>query len=228
MVNTVVTVGSDNRLPPGIVVPGANLDTQYVPLGAGGKVTVASGVDPTDGVNKGQLEAAVLRYAPSAALAVTLDRRLVTSTVVPALTSGTLRLTYIWLPKGTVVTNITYLSGTGATGITSRWYGLFDSARNLLRTTADNASAFAGGSTLTLALSSTYTVTADGYFYVGICEVATTPTALRGIASTTGAAIALSPILNGDSTAALTNAASAPSTAAAITANGNIPFAYVS
>jgi hypothetical protein len=205
-----------------------NLSTSYVLLSATGKAVVASGVDSGDGVNKGQLDSSVLRHAPTGALAVTLDRRLITGTVVPALTSGTLRLTAVWLPKGTVVTNLTYLCGTAATSLTNRWFSLFDASRVLLRTTADNTATWNAGSALTIPLASTYTVPVDGLFYVGICEVATTPTALRGIASSTGAGVALAPILNGDSTAALTNAASTPSTAAAITANGNIPFAYVS
>jgi hypothetical protein len=280
VVNTVVSVGADNTIPPTIKVSDAslraglapaavalnwtpataytagqpvisptgdvvtakvaftsgasysaanwNLSTSYVLLSATGKAVVASGVDAGDGVNKGQLDASVLRHAPSAALAMTLDRRLITGTVVPALTSGTLRLSAVWIPKGTVVTNITYLCGTAATSLTNRWYSLFDGSRNLLRTTADNTSAWNAGSTLTLPLSSTYTVPADGLYYVGICEVATTPTATRGIASSTGAGIAISPVLNGDSTASLTNAASTPSTAGTITASGNIPFAYVS
>lgn len=228
MTNTVVTVGADGRLPANVKVTDGSLEKTYQQVGAGGKLSFTAGADSTEGVTKGQLDGSALRYAPSAALAVTLDRRLVTGTVVPALTSGTLRMTAIWLAKGTVVTNLTYLAGTAATSLTNRWYAFFDAARNLLRTTADNTSAFNGGSSLTLPLSSSYTVPADGIYYVGICEVATTPTALRGIASTTGAAIALPPILNGDSTASLTNAASTPSTAAAISANGNIPFAYVS
>jgi hypothetical protein len=204
-----------------------NLSTSYVLLSATGKAVVASGVDSGDGVNKGQLDAAALRHSPTGALAVTLDRRYITGTVVPALTSGTLRLSAVWLPKGTVVTNLTYLCGTAATSLTNRWFSLFDASRNLLRTSADNTATWNAGSTLTLPLASTYTVPADGLYYVGICEVATTPTALRGIASSTGAGIALAPILNGDSTGSLTNAASTPSTAAAITASGNIPFAYV-
>jgi hypothetical protein len=210
MVNTIVSVGADNTIPAQIKVQDANLPAR-----------LASVATPA------QLDASALRFAPNNALAVTLDRRLITGTVVPALTSGTLRLTAVWLPKGTVVTNIAYLCGTAATSLTNRWYALFDGSRNLLRTTADNTSAWNAGSTLTLPLSSTYTVPTDGLYYVGICEVATTPTSVRGIASTTGAGIALTPVLNGDSSSGLTNAASTPSTAAAITATGNIPFAYV-
>jgi hypothetical protein len=166
MVNTVVSVGADNTLPPNVKVADTNLPARL-------------------GVSA--LDAAALRTAPNGALAVTLDRRLITGTVVPALTSGTLRLSAVWLSKGTVVTNLTYLCGTAATSLTNRWFALFDGSRNLLRTTADNTATWNAGSILTLPLSSAYTVAADGLYYVGICEVATTPTAPRGIASTTGA-----------------------------------------
>lgn len=206
MVNTTVSVGADNTIPSTIKILDASLPASS---------------------NRAALDASALRTAPANALAVTMDRRYITSTVVPALTSGTLRLTAVWLPAGTVVTNLIYLCGTAATSLTNRWFALFDGSRNLLRATADNTATWNAGSTLSLALSSTYTVTTAGLFYMGICEVATTPTALRGIASSTGAGVNLAPILNGDSTASLTNAASTPSTAAAITANGNIPFAYV-
>jgi hypothetical protein len=219
---TAYTAGQPVISPTGDVVTAKTTHTSGASFTAGNWNLSASYIQPA------QLDASTLRTSPTGALAVTLDRRLITGTVVPALTSGTLRLTAVWLPKGTVVTNLTYLCGTAATTLTNRWFALFDASRVLLRTTADNTATWSAGSALTLALSSTYTVPADGLYYVGICEVATTPTALRGIASSTGAGIAIAPILNGDSTAALTNAASTPSTAAAITANGNIPFAYVS
>jgi len=205
-----------------------NLSTSYVLLSATGKAVVASGVDAGDGVNKGQVDAVALRYAPAGALSITMDRRLIASSAIPALTSGTLRLTAVWLPKGTVVTSISYLCGVAVTGLTNRWFSLFDASRALLRTTADNAGTWNAGSPLTIPLSSTYTVPSDGLYYLGICEVATTPTQLRGVGSTTSSGMAIAPILNGDSTASLTNAASTPSTAATITASGNIPFAYVS
>ncbi len=239
-----VTVGDDSTLPATVKVGGASLPASYVPMDGTGKVGIGGAADATallkvagraivgagtesgDAVNKGQVDTSGLRHAPAGALAVTMDRRLITGTVVPALTSGTLRLTAVWLPKGATVTSLTYLCGTAATALTNRWFALFDGSRNLLRTTADNTATWNAGSALTIPLSSTYAVPTDGLYYVGICEVATTPTALRGIASSTGAGIAIAPILNGDSSAALTNAASTPATAGTITASGNLPFAY--
>lgn len=245
MANRTVAVGDDLTLPPSIKVGAVNLPATYVPMDGTGKVGIGGAADATapfkvygraivgagteagDAVNKGQIDGAALRYSPAGALSVTMDRRLITGTVVPALTSGTLRLTAVWLPKGATVTNVTYLCGTAATALTNRWFSLFDASRVLLRATADNTATWNAGSALTIPLASTYSVPADGLYYVGICEVATTPTALRGVASSTGAGIAIAPILNGDSSTALTNAASTPATAATITASGNLPFAYV-
>jgi len=176
---------------------------------------------------KDYVDAINVRFSPAGALATTMDRRTVAAASVPALTSGTMRLTAVWLPKGAIVSSITYLSGAVPAGLTNRWFALLDGSRNLLRTTADNTGAWTAGATLTLPLTSTYTVPADGLYYVGFCEVATTVTALRGMGGSSNA-MSIPPILNGDSGTALTNAASTPATSPAITAQGGIPYAYVS
>ena len=196
-------------------------------LKVAGRAIVGAGTEAGDAVNKSQLDAAAVRYSPAGALGTTMDRRTVASAALPAVASGTLRLTAIWLAKGAVVTSATYVAGTAATALTNRWFSLFDASRNLLKTTADNTAAWSAGAALTIPFSSTYTVPADGLYYVGITEVATTPTALRGMGGSSNA-IGIPPILNGDSSSGLTNAASTPATAAAITASGSIPFAYVS
>ena len=196
-------------------------------LKVAGRAIVGTGTEAGDAVNKAQLDAAATRYSPAGALATTMDRRTVASAALPALTSGTLRLSAVWLPKGTVVTSATYVAGTAATSLTNRWFSLFDASRNLLKTTADNTASWSAGAALTIPFASTYTVPSDGLYYVGICEVATTPTALRGMGGSSNT-LGLAPILNGDSSTGLTNAASTPATAAAITASGSLPFAYVS
>ena len=196
-------------------------------LNIGGRAKVGNGTEAGDAVNKGQLDGSAARYAPTGALATTMDRRVVSGSSITALTSGTMRLSAVWLPKGAVVSSITYLSGAVPVGLTNRWFALLDGSRNLLRTTADNTAAWSAGATLTLNLSSTYTVPADGLYYLGFCEVATTVTALRGLASSSNSAT-IAPVLNGDGAASLTNAASTPATSPAITAQGGIPFAYAS
>jgi len=168
-----------------------------------------------------------LQYAPTGALATTMDRRTVAGSSIPVVASGTMRMTAIWLAKGTVVTSVTYLAGATAAGLTNRWFALFDLAKNLLRTTSDNTATWAAGATLTLPLASTYTVPADGLYYIGICEVATTTTALRGIGASSNS-IGISPPLNGDGPTGLTNAASTPAAGPALTVSGNMPYAYVS
>lgn len=198
-----------------------------VKLDAAGRTQVVSPSVAADVANKSYTDAVNLRFSPTGTLATTCDRRSVAAASITALTSGTLRLTAVWLPKGTVVTNLTYLSGAVPVGLTNRWFSLFDSSRNLLGKTADNAAAWSAGATLTLPLTTPYTTLADGLFYVGFCEVASTVTALRGLGGSSNA-MAIVPILNGDSTAALTNAASTPSPAAVINPQGGIPYAYVS
>lgn len=168
-----------------------------------------------------------LQHAPTGALGTTIDRRTIAASAIGSPASGTIRLSAVWLPKGTVVSNITYLSGGSAAGLTNRWFALFDASRNKLRTTADNAATWAAGATLTLALSTAYTIPSDGLYYIGLCEVATTTTSLRGIITSTNG-LSIAPILNGDSNTGLTNAASTPATAAALSVNGGIPYAYIS
>jgi len=165
---------------------------------------------------------------PAGSIAQTLDRRLVTGTAQTILTSGTMHVSAVWLPKGAVVNSATYLAATVVTGLTNRWYALYDASRNLLRTTADNTAAWAAGTYLTIPFSSAYTVPSDGLYYLGICEVATTPTATRGYATTGGAPMNTAPIMNGDTSAGLTNAASTPAVGSSIASQANMPYAYVS
>jgi len=197
------------------------------PLKVAGRVIVGAGTEAGDAVNKGQLDAAQSRFAPNGALAVTLDRRYVASSSIAAIPSGTMRLSAVWLPKGATVSSITYLSGAVPVGLTNRWFALLDASRNLLRTTADDTGAWSAGSTRTLNLSSAYVIPADGLYYIGFCEVATTVTALRGYGGS-GNATGIAPITNGDGATGLTNAASTPATSPSLTAQGSTPYAYVS
>jgi len=168
-----------------------------------------------------------LRYAPTGALGTTMDRRYTGSAALSPSTSGTMRLSAVWLPAGSVINSITYVAATAGTAITNRWFALFSPTRALLGTTADNTATWASGTALTSNLTTPYTVTTDGLYYVGICETGTTSTSLRGIVSSTNT-ISITPNLNGDiGSGTLTNAASTPNPAPSLVGNGSIPYAYV-
>lgn len=165
------------------------------------------------------------RYEPAGALASTLDRRLVNTTVLTALTSGTLRLNALYLTAGTVVTSLTFMAGTAGTGVTGRWFALYSGAGNKLRVTADDATTWATGATLTLPLASTYTAPTDGIYYAAICEVATTTcTALRGVSGNSNT-MGLPPVLAANGSAGLTTASTAP-TSTTMTAVSWLSYAY--
>lgn len=144
------------------------------------------------------------------------------------MTSGTMRMTPIWLLAGTTITAISFISGSTAlvTG-THQWFALYDSSRNLLRqTTNDTSTAWAANATKTLNLTSTYPIASTGMYYIGINVTATTPPTI--VAASIGGAGASSepPILGGPSTAGLTG--TAPNPAAAISASAVLPYCFVS
>lgn len=164
---------------------------------------------------------------PTGALMATTDRYALTTTA--PLVSGRLHLVAIDLPKGLLITSITFVSSTTAlvTG-TNQWFGLFDSSRVPLRLTADDTStAWAATTAKTLTLSSTFTTTYAGLHYIGIMVAAATVPTLSGTAGHAHVS-ALAPILSGASSTGLTTPASCPNPAGAITAGANIPWAYVS
>lgn len=149
--------------------------------------------------------------------------------VAAYLVSGRLSLIAINLAKGQVVTSISFLSATTALSVGSnQWFGIFDSSRVMKKVTGDDTStAWAANSIKTLNLSSTHTATYTGLHYIGICVVATTVPALRANTNNVNL-VGLAPILSGASDTGLTNPASCPSTATALSANANVPYAYVS
>jgi hypothetical protein len=98
-------------------------------------------------------------------------------------TSGTLYLVPIWLPKGAVVSNISFASGsTAAATPTNWWFTLHNSAKVALARTADQTTtAWAANTVKTLAIAQTtagsatsYTTTYTGLHYLGVMIKATT------------------------------------------------------
>lgn len=164
-------------------------------------------------------------------LASTCDRATAVETNLSSVvSSGRLALTRILLPKGLLVTSITWWSMTTALSAgTNQWFGLFDSSRNILRLTGDDTStAWAANSAKTLNLSSTFTTTYAGWHYVGIMVKGTVPSLAGASATGTGNIRAAAPIPTGSSTGSLTDPASCPNPAGAITVLANIPYAEVS
>lgn len=166
---------------------------------------------------------------PTGSLYENLTRRGVTSGTQTAPTSGTLRLYAIDLPSGLTVTTISFVSGTTPLAVGSnQWFGIFTDARVQLRVTADDgATAWGATAVKTLTLASPVVTTYAGLHYLGLLVVATTPPTLTGVAI--GAAVSpLAPILAGNSNAGLTNPASCPATAAALSSIVGIAYSYVS
>ncbi len=151
-------------------------------------------------------------------LTETFDRHDITETNVAALTSGQLFLQAIWLEAGMVVRWISFCSATtaGAT-LTNQLFGLFDSSRNQLAVTSnDTTTAWAANTVKTLLVTTPYTVTTSGLYYVGIMVAATTVPTLKGPAALTATQVhGAAPIINGNSSSGLTT--SLPNPAAAIT-----------
>lgn len=164
----------------------------------------------------------------------TFDRRLVTGTAFQP-TSGTLTMTGIWLPAGTVVTGITFVSGaTGETGGTNLWYALYrsDTRALLAQSTNDTgATSFGANTALRKALTAPQTCPYTGLYYLGYCSTNSAGTqpslAVYTVGSTNviGAITGMTPILAGTADAALTT--TAPATAAALTSITTILYAFV-
>lgn len=147
-----------------------------------------------------------------------------------ALTTQVMTSAAIYLEKGDVVTNLTFVSATTAAGTpTNWWYALYDTAATpaLLRQTADQTStAWAANTAKTLALSSSYKVTATGIYYAACMVKATTPPTLVGAslhnAVEAGAIITGQKILAQTSGSSLTD--TAPSTITSATTIATVPL----
>lgn len=167
---------------------------------------------------------------PAGALAANAPRWAVASVTHQTPTSGRLAMYLVYLEAGTVVSNITFMSGTtaGAT-LTHTWFSLYSSALAKLAVTADDTSAaWAAVTAKTLALTAPYTVPTSGNYYLGVTCVGTTMPTFTGSSGVALAAGTLAPILSGWSTTGLTDPASAPSTAAALAAISGWAWCYVS
>jgi hypothetical protein len=156
------------------------------------------------------------RFVLSGALFETFDRNLCDEVNSSVLSSGRLSLQAIYIPKDTLVSSISFWSATTALATaTNQLFGLYDSSFNLLRQSVNGgATAWAANSRKTLALSSTFTTTYSGIYYLGIMVAATTVPTLKGNTAKTGGQLgAGAPSMGGTSTTGLTT--TLPATAAA-------------
>jgi hypothetical protein len=143
----------------------------------------------------------VLNYSATdpirCALYETFDRNLCDEVNTSLLSTGSFVISRLFtLPSGTVVSSISFWSGTTAAGTpTNKLFGLFDSSRNLLRSSVnDTTTAWAANSLKTLALTATFTTTYSGLYYLGIMVTATTVPTIKGnTAKTNGALNAAAP-----------------------------------
>lgn len=157
------------------------------------------------------------KYVLSGALYETFDRCLCDEVNTAALSSGRLSLQAIYLPAGTTINSISFWSATTAlaTG-TNQLFGLYDQNLNLLRSSVNDTSiAWAANSRKTLSLTSAFTTTYSGLYYLGIMVAATTVPTLKGNTAKTGGQLnAGTPSMGGTSTTGLTTAL--PATAASL------------
>jgi hypothetical protein len=166
---------------------------------------------------------------PTGILRQNMPRYVAMSNALGAPTSGQLTLYAIYLFAGDVVNSIAFTSGaTGLSTGSNQWFSLWSASRAQLGVTSDDTStAWATGTRKSLNLTTPYTVTSSGLYYAGMVVVATTVPSLTGISSTFPS-ITQAPILGGTADSGLTNPASAPSTAASLTALGKLAWVQVS
>lgn len=164
---------------------------------------------------------------PTGALAETFPRALATTNSTIG-ASGTLFLQAVYLVAGQVVSNIGMMAATTAAATTSNLqFGLYSSALAKLAESSDQgAYTWAANTAKTLAMTSAYTVTQSGLYYIALKQVATTIATLHGGPAKANAIVAsTAPIMHGTSSTGLTS--TLPSTAGAITAGTASLYAWV-
>ncbi len=145
-----------------------------------------------------------------------------------ALTTAVATSVALPLQAGDVVSKLAFKSGATAAGTPTHWFfGLYDTAGNLLGQTADQlTAAWAADTTQDLALASAIGITSEGVYYASICVVATTPPSLVG--ATLGRAAASTGILSTDKILSRTHGSglttTLPATIASATAIAAVPL----
>ncbi|MGW2742383.1 right-handed parallel beta-helix repeat-containing protein [Streptomyces sp. NPDC001450] len=176
-----------------------------VPTTGPGGMQALPGTNPVDG-DLTALPALEAALRPAGRFETTSRLRCGTTSTP---TSGTLYLVPIWLPRGTVVSNLTFVSGGTAAGTpTNWWFSLHDSSRKMLARTADQTTtAWAANTVMTKAIAQTtagsassYTTTYTGLHYLGVMVKATTQPNLAGEGSVADVIASMSPGYGGTDT----------------------------
>jgi hypothetical protein len=149
-----------------------------------------------------------------------------------ALTTQIMTATPLFLRKGDIVTNLSFMSGATAAGTpTNWWFALYNTAATpaLLAQTADQlTAAWAANTVKTLALSAPYTAAADGIYWPSIMVKATTVPTLAGAPAVRTPAAAAVFAADGEQPLAQTSGSAlvgtAPATLATPTTVATIPW----
>jgi len=146
---------------------------------------------------------------PSTCVAATLPRSVAAESITIATVSGTIYMQAIYIPANTVVNNITTVTGSTAStnDVTINWAALCDSGRHVLAVSANaTAQLTPAGFNNTLALTSSFTTTYSGLYYIAYTVGATTtqPTICGNTAAGTEVA-KIAPILCGTSSTSSTS-----------------------
>lgn len=210
--------------------------TSFGASSGNGAATTLARSDHTHGTPT-QDTAEALRQALIPAARIETRSRLDCGVQSSASASGQLLLVPIWLPAGYVVSNITFVSGTtAANGPTHWWFGLYDSSRVQLATTADQTTtAWGTGTAKTLPITTvaggagaSFTTTYTGLHYLGVMiTVTTTMPTLAGAGSLPATVASVSPGFGG-ADSGLTTPPVFPFTAAAPSGAGLPVYAYTS
>jgi hypothetical protein len=148
--------------------------------------------------------------------AETFPRMLVPEVNTALLSTGRLSLEAIAIRSGELITSISFWSATTAAGTpTNQLFGLYDNNLNLLRATNnDTTTAWGANTRKRLNLTSTFTTTYTGLYYLGIMVTATTVPTVKGYTARTGGQLnAAAPSLGGTSTTGLTTSLPTPAAA---------------
>jgi hypothetical protein len=188
-----------------------------------------------------QLNAALAAYnaagsalpiGPSGVVGESIPRSLAAGSVTIATVSGTIYMDAVYLPANTVVNNVNEVTGTTASSndVTINWGALCDNTRKVLAVSANaTAQLTPAGFVDTLALTSAFTTTYSGLYYIAFTVGATTtqPTLYGVTAAGTGLAVIV-PILCGtSSTAGTSTPPTAGTVLGAITGTTNHRYAYL-
>jgi hypothetical protein len=170
--------------------------------------------------------------SPTNAVSATLSRSAVASQSI-ALATGTIGMAAVYLTKGMVINNISVLTGsTAGVTLTHQWAILCTGPASgpiPVAASVDGTSTAIGANTaITFALSSAYTVTASGVYYIGVMvsNGATQPTFAGAVAGNVASAT-IPPIIGGTSSTGQTTVPALGTALTTITPTVNVIYMYL-